>query len=144
MMGLVCWILGYLIVFLLVIYFWRQWISFGNVFNQVFLLKWIYLSTVVVFLVGLYTTVMTWGHFKVSKHDKDVVGSDAGLIDDFRRDRHDGILVFIKSQLISRRDKLIQFKGDLDKDPQSKGKIPPFVLNQFETEIRLIDSVLVL
>lgn len=139
--GLLNWILAYLIVFLIFICFWKSMVSFGNVFNQIFMLKWIYIGTVIVFLAGLYMTIMGWGHFKSTVQDKEVMGSDSTLVKDFQSPEADEVLVFIKGQLGLRRDKLIQFKLELDRDPSSKGKIPLFVLNQFESEIAIIDKI---
>ena len=139
--GLLNWILAYLIVFLIFIYFWRSLVSFGNIFNQLFMLKWIYIATVIIFLAGLYTTIMVWGHFKSAVQDKEVMGSDSTLIKDFQGIESDEVFGFLKDQLNLRRDKLIQFKLELDRDPSSKGKIPLFVLNQFEAEIAIINKI---
>ncbi len=141
--GLVVWVLGYLVLFLTVLYIWRNMVNFGNTFNQLFMLKWLYISTLIIFLAGLYTTIMCWGHFKSQgkNKDKDVASTDAGLIHDFKNQDEDAISNHIRKQLNQRRTKLIEFKTELDIDPQSKSKIPRFVLNQFEQEIKLIDQL---
>lgn len=139
--GLMVWILSYLILFLIGIYFWRQMISFGNLFNQLFMLKWLFIGTFVVFLSGLYLVVMTWGHFKSQSKDTDVAVTDNSLVSDFSSRPDEWIYLFVRKELEIRKSKLVEFKNELDRDPSSKAKIPPFVLNQFESEIKLIDSI---
>ena len=48
------WIFVYILVFLVGLFVLRQFMSFGNIFNQLFILKWIYLATVMLFLAGLF------------------------------------------------------------------------------------------
>ena len=139
--GLLYFIVGYLVLFLVALYTLRSLVGFGEVFSKIFILKWIYLGTLLIFLAGLYATIMTWGHFKSQSQEKEVSSSDRGLAYDFNFDESDLMRVFIKQQLLERREKLKKFKQELESDPQSKAKIPPFVLNQFETEIELINKI---
>lgn len=139
---LLAWILAYVIGFLVSIYLLRQLVNFGNVFNQIVMLKWIYLISIVIFLAGLYLTIMIWGHFKSVARDMIVVPSDEGLLKEFAQAPSDPILVFIKEQLALRQEKLSEFKREMDLNPQSKSKIPTFVLSQFEAELNLIKKIL--
>ena len=138
---LIYWIFGYILVFLFSLFFLRQFVSFGNIFNQLFILKWIFLSTVLAFLTGLYLITMTWGHFAHANQEKDVAPSDSSLVFEFETEEMDTILVFIADQLRQRQDKLTVFNCEMDSDPQSKGKIPPFVLSQFQAEVAFIEHV---
>ncbi len=136
------WIFVYVFVFLVGVFVLRQFMSFGNIFNQLFVLKWIYLTTVMVFLVGLYLTILISGHFAFTRQEKDVASSDSSLVQDFETEELDDISIFIADQLRLRKDKLIVFKSEMESDPQSKSKIPPFVLGQFQAETTLIENVL--
>lgn len=138
--GLFISVIGYLIAFAAGALAWRYFFSLGASYNQLILLKWIYLGTLFLLLAGIYVTIMTWGHFAAAKQDKEVVVSDAGLIRELKT-ASDAVTVFIVSQLKQRREKLLGYKGDLDGDPESRKKIPLFVLNQFEAEIKIIDSL---
>ncbi|GEM_PF-3129208 len=138
--GLFVSVIGYLIAFAVGALVWRYFFSFGASYNQLIVLKWIYLGTLFLLLAGLYVTIMTWGHFAAAKQDKEVVVSDAGLIQELKT-AGDVVTVFIVSQLKQRREKLLGYKSDLDGDPESRNKIPLFVLNQFEAEIKIIDSL---
>lgn len=138
--GLFISVIGYLIAFAMGAVAWRYFFSLGASYNQLILLKWIYLGTLFLLLAGLYVTIMTWGHFAAAKQDKEVVVSDAGLIRELKM-ASDAVTVFIVSQLKQRREKLLGYKSDLDGDPESRKKIPLFVLNQFEAEIKIIDSL---
>lgn len=138
--GLFISVIGYLIACAFGALTWRYYFSLGASYNQLFLLKWIYLGTLFLLLAGLYVTVMTWGHFAAAKQDKEVVVSDAGLIQELKM-ASDAVTVFIVSQLKQRREKLLGYKEELERDPESRKKIPLFVLNQFEAEIKIIDSL---
>ncbi|OYZ23447.1 MAG: hypothetical protein B7Y39_04645 [Bdellovibrio sp. 28-41-41] len=135
------WIAGYLVSFAVLVYIGRQFVSFGSAYNQLDVLKWIYLGTVFLLLAGLYVTVMIWGHFAAAKQDKEVVVSDAGLIGDLERTIDDPVSLFIVSQMRARLEKLLGYRSDLQTDPDSKKKIPPFVLKQFEAEIKIIERL---
>ncbi|MBL7544750.1 MAG: hypothetical protein JNL11_13115 [Bdellovibrionaceae bacterium] len=156
--GLFVTVAGYLIGVLMAVVIFRYFFSFGGMFNQLETLQWIHLGTMFLILAGLYTAVMTWGHFKVARQERDIVISDVTLVDelvlpkkdgksDSKNDgqnfrRNDELTEFIISQLGQRREKLNHFKSELQLDPQSRGKIPPFVLNQFETEMNIIDKAI--
>lgn len=139
--GLLIWLLVYLAFFVVAAYVWRYFFSFGGSYNQLGILKWIYLATVFVLLAGLYLTVMTWGHFTAAKQDRDVAVSDAGLIPELNASAVDRVIQFIVSQLHQRHEKLLGYRTELQKDPDSRKKIPPFVLSQFEAEIKIIESL---
>lgn len=134
------WVIAYLLVFAWGAYVWRYFFSLGGAYNQLSLLKGIFLGTLLVWLVGLYVTIMIWGHFAAAKQDKEVVVSDAGLIGELKA-TGDSVAQHIVLQLKHRREKLLGYKGDLDADPEARKKIPLFVLNQFEAEIKIIDSL---
>lgn len=135
------WVVGYLVTFAVLVYICRLFVSFGSAYNQLDVLKWIYLGTVFLLLAGLYVTIMTWGHFAAAKQDKEVVVSDAGLIGDLEKTSDDPVSLFIVSQMRARLDRLLGYRSDLQTDPDSKKKIPPFVLNQFEAEIKIIERL---
>lgn len=135
------WVVGYLLVFAVGAFVWKRLFTFGRTFNELELLKWIFLGTILLLLAGLYVTVMAWGHFTVVKQDKDVVVSDAGLIGELERNSDDPVSLFITAQLRARLEKLQVYRNDLRTDPESKKKIPPFVLNQFEAEIKIIERL---
>jgi hypothetical protein len=140
--GLLVWIFAYLLLFILGIVGFRYFFSFGSAFNQLFILKWVYLATVFCFLAGLYGTIMTWGHFACLKVEKqDVAVSDSSLVKELAALDVDSISVFIKQQMKLRREKLLEFKKEFEVDPSSRSKIPPFVLNQFESELAIIDKM---
>lgn len=139
--SLLKWVVGYLLAFALLTYVSRLFVSFGSAYNQLAVLKWIYLGAVVLLTVGLYVTIMIWGHFAAVKHDKEVVVSDAGLIGELEKTANDSVSLFIVSQLQARLEKLLGYRNDLKTDLDSKKKIPPFVLNQFEAEIKIIERL---
>lgn len=142
MKSLMFWILGYLVFFAMAAYVWRYFFSLGGSYNQLSILKWIYLGTVFLLLAGLYVTVMIWGHFTALKQDRDVVISDAGLVGELVDAATDPLSVFIVTQLGQRYQKLLGYQNDLETDSDSRKKIPPFVLNQFEAEIKIIEKLI--
>lgn len=139
--GLMQWLLGYEVMAIVCVVVFRYFFSFGGSFNQLIDLKWIFLVTVFLVLSGFYLTVMIWGHFASMAHERDVVTSDMRLANDFMNADSGALLFYIKDQLRLRRDKLIEYHKELDADPESRKKIPPFVLTQFEREIKIIQNL---
>lgn len=138
--GLLIWALGYLVGILALFYGLTYFVRIGGTYNQLIYLKWIFIATVSLILAGLYIVIMAWGHFTIAKQDREMLITDSGLVG-LTKDLTDPVSFFIVEQLKLRRVKLNEFKKELQQDSQSRGKIPPFVLSQFEAELTVIDKI---
>lgn len=139
--GILYWALAYCGVALLGIVGFRYLFTFGETFNQLMDLKWIFLGTVFVLLGGFYATLMTWGHFASAVQDRDVIITDAVLVIETQNSGTDLLWCYLKDELRARREKLIEYRKELEIEPESRKKIPPFVLTQFEQEIKIIEKL---